>query len=301
MLLVSAVEWNESAICIHTSPPSGGFPGGADGKQSARNAGDLGSIPGSGRSPGEGNGNPLQYSCLENPMDRGAWWATVHGGAVRPDWVPTTSPPLEPHSLHPPSHPSRSSQGTELSFLRSSCFPLAMCFTHGSVNVSMLTSQITTPWSVPTRQFLSVCISILALLKPEADRQVSFSGSYNSIPQISAVPELSQTVSSHQDNPALPQTIKSHSMSASRFQVIQVCLAFFLQSPSVFLLPFTQMVTVTGMIQRQRLCPKSLSSSGKRQIVNKVCWDIRQKKYSCYHLLSRVWLTETPWRIKKGI
>ena len=40
---------------------------------------DLGLIPGSGRSPGEGNGNPLQYSCLENPMDRGAWWATVHG------------------------------------------------------------------------------------------------------------------------------------------------------------------------------------------------------------------------------
>ena len=44
-------------------------------------AGDLGSIPGSGRSPREGNGNPLQYSCLENPMDRGAWWATVHGVA----------------------------------------------------------------------------------------------------------------------------------------------------------------------------------------------------------------------------
>ena len=46
---------------------------------SASNAGDLGLIPGSGRSPGEGNGNPLQYSCLENPMDRGAWRATVHG------------------------------------------------------------------------------------------------------------------------------------------------------------------------------------------------------------------------------
>ena len=46
---------------------------------SACNAGDLGSIPGPGRSPGEGNGNPLQYSCLENPMDRGAWRATVHG------------------------------------------------------------------------------------------------------------------------------------------------------------------------------------------------------------------------------
>ena len=42
------------------------------------NAGDVGSIPGSGRSPGEGNGNPLQYSCLGNPMDKGAWWATVH-------------------------------------------------------------------------------------------------------------------------------------------------------------------------------------------------------------------------------
>ena len=54
------------------------FPGGSDGKASAYNAGDLGSIPGLGRFPGEGNGNPLQYSCLENPMDGGAWWATVH-------------------------------------------------------------------------------------------------------------------------------------------------------------------------------------------------------------------------------
>ena len=50
-----------------------GFPGGSEGKASACNAGDLGSILGSGRSPGEGNGNPLQYSCLENPMDREAW------------------------------------------------------------------------------------------------------------------------------------------------------------------------------------------------------------------------------------
>ena len=49
--------------------------------ESACSAGDRGSIPGSGRSPGEGHGNPLQYSCLENPMDRGAWWATVHGVA----------------------------------------------------------------------------------------------------------------------------------------------------------------------------------------------------------------------------
>ena len=57
------------------------FPGGSDGKGSAYNAGDPGSIPGSGRSPGEGNGNPLQYSSLENPMDGGAWLATVHGVA----------------------------------------------------------------------------------------------------------------------------------------------------------------------------------------------------------------------------
>ena len=58
-----------------------GFPGGSEVKASAWNAGDPGSIPGSGRSPGEGNGNPLQYSCLENPMDGGAWWAAVHGVA----------------------------------------------------------------------------------------------------------------------------------------------------------------------------------------------------------------------------
>ena len=55
------------------------FPGSSDGKESACNAEDPGLIPGSGRSPGERNGIPLQYSCLENPMDRGAWWATVHG------------------------------------------------------------------------------------------------------------------------------------------------------------------------------------------------------------------------------
>ena len=56
-----------------------GFPSGSDGKESACNAGDLSSIPGSGRSPGEENGYPLLYSCLENPMDRGAWWAIVLG------------------------------------------------------------------------------------------------------------------------------------------------------------------------------------------------------------------------------
>ena len=58
-----------------------GFPGGAEVKTSACNVGDLGSIPGSGISPGEGNGTPVQYSCLENPMDGGAWWAPYHGVA----------------------------------------------------------------------------------------------------------------------------------------------------------------------------------------------------------------------------
>ena len=55
-----------------------GFPGGSDSKESACSARDMGSIPGLGRAPGEGKGNPLQYSSLENPVDRGAWQATVH-------------------------------------------------------------------------------------------------------------------------------------------------------------------------------------------------------------------------------
>ena len=56
-----------------------GFPGGSVVKTPPANAGDASSIPESGRSPGEGNGNLLQYSCLGNPMDRGAWWAALHG------------------------------------------------------------------------------------------------------------------------------------------------------------------------------------------------------------------------------
>ena len=68
------------------------FPGGSDGEASAYSAGDLGSVPGLGRSPGEGNGNPLQYSCLGNPMDGGAWQATVHGVAKSwTDWATSLS------------------------------------------------------------------------------------------------------------------------------------------------------------------------------------------------------------------
>ena len=61
------------------------YPGGSVVKNLTANAVDLGSIPGSGRSPGEGNGKPLQYSCLKNSMDRGAWWATVDG--VTKSWT----------------------------------------------------------------------------------------------------------------------------------------------------------------------------------------------------------------------
>ena len=62
-----------------------GFPGGSDSKESACSAGNLGLIPVSGKSPERGHGNPLRYSCLENPTDRGAWWATVHG--VTKSWT----------------------------------------------------------------------------------------------------------------------------------------------------------------------------------------------------------------------
>ena len=69
----------QSCVNLSSSLSLEDFPGGSDGKASVYNPGDPGSIPGSGRSPGEGNGNPLQSSYLENPMDGGAWWATVHG------------------------------------------------------------------------------------------------------------------------------------------------------------------------------------------------------------------------------
>ena len=68
-------------------PSLKGFLCGSDGKESAYNAGDSGSIPGSGRFPGEGNDYPLQYSCLQNSMDRGAWWVIVHGIAKSQTWL----------------------------------------------------------------------------------------------------------------------------------------------------------------------------------------------------------------------
>ena len=71
-------------VCMHGkihNPKGKGYPGGSDNKESSCNVGDPGSTAGSGRSPGEGNGNPLQCSCLGNCMDREAWWALVHGAA----------------------------------------------------------------------------------------------------------------------------------------------------------------------------------------------------------------------------
>ena len=85
-----------------------GLPGGSDGKESTCNAGDLGLIPRSVRSPGEGNGNPLQCSCLENPMERGVWRATVHGVtrvghnlATKPQKSPDTPGSLEGNTEGP--------------------------------------------------------------------------------------------------------------------------------------------------------------------------------------------------------
>ena len=88
-----------SSTILFILPEQGNlFPGGSDGKESACNAGDLGSIPASGRSPGEGNGNPLQSSCLENPMDRGeSPWTkepgklqSMESQRIRHDWVTNT-------------------------------------------------------------------------------------------------------------------------------------------------------------------------------------------------------------------
>ena len=93
---MASVKFPNSVFSLEFILPSRGylgFPGGSDCKESACNAGDSDLIPGLERSPGEGNGNLLQYSCLENPMDRGDWWATVHGVAksrIRLMWATNT-------------------------------------------------------------------------------------------------------------------------------------------------------------------------------------------------------------------
>ena len=88
LLLCLYINGASQVVLVVKDLPSnagGSFPSSSDGKESAHRAGDPGLIPGSRRSPGEGNGNPFQHSCLENPMDRGAWWGTVHG--VTKNWT----------------------------------------------------------------------------------------------------------------------------------------------------------------------------------------------------------------------
>ena len=109
-----------------------GFPHSSVGKESACNAGDSGSIPESGRSPGEGNGNPPQYSCLENPMDGGAWQATVHGVArvghdlatlltMTTNMVPTSGKVCDLQSGLPEIH-------LDFSWSQDSCSTKTFCF-----------------------------------------------------------------------------------------------------------------------------------------------------------------------------
>ena len=94
------------------------FTGGSDSKVSAYNAGDPGSIPGLGRSPGEGNDNPLQYSFLENPVDRGAWLATVHGVAKSRTRLSNFTTLLQPVSMLPSVSSRQFTQQPEVSFSR---------------------------------------------------------------------------------------------------------------------------------------------------------------------------------------
>ena len=88
-LLFFQAKGDTAGLCSSTLS----VPGGSDSKASAYKARDPGSIPGLGRSPGEGNGNPLQYSCLENPKDGGAWEATVHGVTKSRTWLSDFTPP----------------------------------------------------------------------------------------------------------------------------------------------------------------------------------------------------------------
>ena len=94
------------------------FPWWLSGKESACNVGNMGLILGSGGSPGEGNGNPLQYSCLENPMDEGAWWATVYG-VTRVRYALATKPP-------PPEKVKYVTLTNDLQYTASSWLPRAL-------------------------------------------------------------------------------------------------------------------------------------------------------------------------------
>ena len=126
-----------------------GFPGGTVVRNLPANAGDVGSIPGSRRSPGVGNSNPLQYSCLGNPMDRGAWWAAVHWVSNSQTWLGDWGQTQDRPSgekfkdwslrLHIPLAPSLSSL---FPFTNFSTFPLLSC-----LQSSPLASDIVSFWT----------------------------------------------------------------------------------------------------------------------------------------------------------
>ena len=108
-----------------------GFPGGSDSKESAYNAGDLGLIPGLGRSPGEGHGNPLQYSCVEIPMDRGAWQAIVH--RVTKSWTQ-----LACYDSWGRSKESDTTERLDWSELKHSTAPTLLCRRHRFISSSAM-------------------------------------------------------------------------------------------------------------------------------------------------------------------
>ena len=144
-----------------------GFPGGSEVKASACNVGDLGSIPGSGRFPGEGNGNPLEYSCLENPRDGGACWVAVYGVAQSRTWLTrlssrSSTPPFL-NLFHLPPHQislgcSRAlALGTLLCALN---LHWSFYFTYGNLHVSVLFSQTIPPSPSPTESKSLFCTSM---------------------------------------------------------------------------------------------------------------------------------------------
>ena len=139
----------------------------AQDKASACSAGDLGSIPGLGRSPGEGNGNPLQYSCLENPMDRGAWQATVHGVTVGHDWVTSLSfTYAERYFMSKHFHPTVHSTLTTLLFIieyiyRYVCMlSLQSCPTLWPYG---LTNRLLCPWDSPGKNTGVGCHTLICM------------------------------------------------------------------------------------------------------------------------------------------
>ena len=162
-----------------------GFPGGSDGKESGCNARDLGSIPRSGRSPGGGHGNPFQYSCLENPMDR-AWWATAMGSqTVGHDWIDLAC------TLHGGEGEKQPTPRFDLVFLqdmkqcKSCCVSFKSCHDHPTAvwpQASDLNSPSLNPPPVPayktvahTEQVLnSPCICMRVCAHPPTHTHIHF-------------------------------------------------------------------------------------------------------------------------------